>query len=225
MIATQVKSFISGLDIQGFVGYNIARHAIIVAFRGSVDINNWLANVDTVQVSYPRCTNCKIHQGFYNGFKAVQSIVNSQISLLLGKYPGVAIYITGHSLGGALASVAATELLATFGQVDLVYTTGQPRVGNSYYAQHVTNNFQFFRLVHYADLVPHCPASGIIMAFKHGGTEAWYTEDMQRYQLCASEDSKCANSIGMMARNTKDHSLLTYYITLPTMIARLRSQS
>lgn len=179
--------------------------------------------MDTVQVSYPRCSSCKVHQGFYNGYKAVQNFVNAQVTYLLGKYPEAPIYITGHSLGGALASIAATELQATFGRVELVYTTGQPRVGNANYGAHITNNFQYFRLVHYADLVPHCPASGVIMAFKHGGTEVWYTENMQQYKICKSEDSSCANSIGMMFRTTKDHSLVTYYLTLPALVAGLRT--
>lgn len=106
------------------------------------------------------------------------------MALLREKYGSPAIYVTGHSLGGALAIVSAMELKATFGKVDLVYTTGQPRVGNSYLADYINKNLVLYRLVHWSDVVPHSPASGVIMAFKHGGTEVWYTEDMQSYKLC-----------------------------------------
>lgn len=104
-----------------------------------------------------------------------------------------------------------------------MYTTGQPRVGNSYLADYINKNLVLYRLVHWSDVVPHSPASGIVMAFKHGGTEVWYTEDMQKYQLCQSEDAKCANSIGMMARTTRDHNLRVYYLTLPVTAKSLRT--
>lgn len=45
------------------------------------------------------------------------------------KYPHKKIYITGHSLGGALALFAAVELSLNY-TVTAVYTYGQPRVGN-----------------------------------------------------------------------------------------------
>jgi predicted lipase len=152
------------------VGYSPSHHAIIAAFRGSVDLQNWLANVDVIQVTYSRCSNCKVHKGFYDAYKMVMGYVNAQVTLLRGKYDNPKIYVAGHSLGGALAVMAASELKAAFGSVDQVYTTGQPRVGNSYFAAYLTNTFNLYRLVHWADLVPHCPASGAIMAFKHGGT-------------------------------------------------------
>lgn len=104
----QISAFINKtLDIQGFVGYCQSRDAIIAAFRGSVDIQNWLANVDVVQVTYPRCSNCKIHKGFYDAYKMVTNFVNTQVALLREKYGSPAIYVTGHSLGGALAVVSA----------------------------------------------------------------------------------------------------------------------
>lgn len=105
----------------------------------------------------------------------VASYVNNQITYLNEKYNYPRIFTTGHSLGGALAVMAATEIKGTFGRLDIVYTTGQPRVGNSYYADHLNTHFVLYRLVHWADVVPHSPASGIVMAFKHGGTEVWYT--------------------------------------------------
>jgi predicted lipase len=39
--------------------------------------------------------------------------------------------VNGHSLGGALAILAAVDIKLHFGRVNSVYTFGQPRVGNS----------------------------------------------------------------------------------------------
>ena len=67
------------LDIFGFTGYSEQDNAIIAAFRGTVDIQNWIANLDATQVKYPGCGGCLIHQGFYNAFQGVQGYVKSGI--------------------------------------------------------------------------------------------------------------------------------------------------
>lgn len=52
---------------------------------------------------------------------------------LIKKYPSYKVWVTGHSLGGALASIAASEMIAR-GEVDAsrvqLYTFGQPRTGD-----------------------------------------------------------------------------------------------
>jgi putative lipase involved disintegration of autophagic bodies len=53
------------------------------------------------------CPNCKIHEGFYNSYKSVSGKVDDKVSQLITKYPDAKIVITGHSLGGALATITA----------------------------------------------------------------------------------------------------------------------
>ena len=76
-------------------------------------------------------------------------------------YPGKQIVITGHSLGGALAILAAADLVPYYGRIHSIYTFGQPRIGNQQFAEWFQNLHQnTFRIVHYADVVPHmAPAS------------------------------------------------------------------
>ncbi|MCB0369932.1 MAG: hypothetical protein KDD45_10980, partial [Bdellovibrionales bacterium] len=47
--------------------------------------------------------------------------------------------ITGHSLGGALAVMAAAHLHTKYSLVEMLYTMGQPRVGNDKFAQFMTS--------------------------------------------------------------------------------------
>jgi predicted lipase len=78
-----------------------------------------------------------MHNGFYLGYSSVSSLMKKQIELLLQKYRGSPIYVTGHSLGGALATVAALDIKHTYNPSSMkVYTYGQPRVGNNLYAAH-----------------------------------------------------------------------------------------
>lgn len=115
----QIKSFINQTrDIQGFVGYSHDKKAIIASFRGSVDFKNWIADLDDRQIAYIKCTGCTIHEGFYKAYQEISATVRNQVQTLLSKYPGSPIYISGHSLGGALAQVGALDIKAIFGRVD-----------------------------------------------------------------------------------------------------------
>lgn len=118
-------------DIQGFTGYSSSLNAIILSFRGSSNIQNWIINLSFNQIAYSRCGNCKVHNGFFTGFNTVKSTVISQIQALRALHRDAKIYITGHSLGGALAVLATPDIKDTFGSVAEVLTFGQPRVGNS----------------------------------------------------------------------------------------------
>ena len=71
-----------------------------------------------------------IHEGFYDAFQTVEGYVRKQVEALSAQYRDAKIYVTGFSLGGALATVAALDLKDIFGKVDQFYTYGQPRVGN-----------------------------------------------------------------------------------------------
>ncbi len=102
-----------------------------MSFRGSQDIKNWLINLQTTRTSYPACKDCSVHAGFYSGYLMVQKYVNAEVSDLLAKYPKARIMVTGHSLGGALAILAAMDLHTALSHQEMeIYTFGQPRVGN-----------------------------------------------------------------------------------------------
>lgn len=160
-------------NIQGFVGYSSVDNAIFVSFRGSQDIKNWILNLETTMTGYSLCSGCQVHKGFYSGFQMVRSQVMTQVQALKAKYPTATILVTGHSLGGALAVLAAVELQNSYGSVADVYTFGQPRVGNipfaAYYTTHLANTF---RVIHYGDIVPHLPPAGF--GFYHSSHEIWY---------------------------------------------------
>lgn len=68
----QTKAFNNSiLNIFGYTGYSPEDNAIIVAFRSTVSIQNWIVDLDATQVPYPGCSGCQVHQGFYNAFAGV----------------------------------------------------------------------------------------------------------------------------------------------------------
>jgi predicted lipase len=63
------------------------------------------------QVFTPQyCANCMIARGYYESYISVNKTVVETINTQLVLHPNYTIVSTGHSLGGALASIAALEL-------------------------------------------------------------------------------------------------------------------
>ena len=124
-------------DTQGFAGYLPSIKAIVLAFRGTegeTDVSTD-ANYNKVSLAdFPQCTKCKIHGGFDSAYRSVRPHILSVIQNLLNLHKGAKIYTTGHSLGGALAILAAIDLDQVGYDIGGVYTYGQPRVGNKQFA-------------------------------------------------------------------------------------------
>ena len=75
---------------------------VVVVFRGSDDINDWFANFQAVRDPGP-LTKTKAHEGFQDAlFPSVIQVTNAIDSMLDNHQR---IWVTGHSLGGALCSL------------------------------------------------------------------------------------------------------------------------
>lgn len=80
------------------------------------------------------------------------------------------IWLTGHSLGGALALLAAWRFKRKFIPVHQVYTFGAPMVGNEVTAQAIDQEFpnRIFRFINNQDPVPRLPTLSLLAnAYKH----------------------------------------------------------
>ena len=126
---------------------------IVVAFRGTAGLQDWLSDLNAFSTS----TNYgSLHRGFYFAFQAVKSSLE-QIIRNMG-LTNRKLVLTGHSLGGALATVAAAEWTGSF-DIRSVYTYGQPRVCKSDTASHIEQRLgsKFFRIVNDDDIVSRVP--------------------------------------------------------------------
>ncbi len=91
----------------------------------------------------------RVHTGFKTAFNEVKRKVQAEIK----KLKGYSIFITGHSLGGALALIATRELVSD--NIAACYTFGSPRVGSSEFADSIKP--PIYRVVNTADIVPRLP--------------------------------------------------------------------
>ena len=85
-------------------------NSVIVSFRGSSNIQNWLLNLGTTKTSYSACTGCAVHSGFLSAYNSVSAAVKTHVNGLLAKYRNARLMVTGHSLGGSVAILAAADL-------------------------------------------------------------------------------------------------------------------
>lgn len=161
---------------------------IIVAFRGTHSLSNVLADLsvypheyvpymgdsgqdgDGASWSQRRCANCTVHAGFLKSWKNTQSTIIPTVLDLKERYPNYELVLVGHSLGGALATLAGIDMQLR-GWEPLVTTFGEPKVGNEKfvnffdelfalnYSNQTSNRSQmrFRRVTHVNDPVPLLP--------------------------------------------------------------------
>lgn len=141
--------FISEGDTQCFVASTSA--VLLIAFRGTESLGDWLAdlNARSITRSYGR-----VHRGFYHAFQDVEP----QLLAAIGDIGNRSLVMTGHSLGGALATVAAAELNGRLAP-SAIYTYGQPRCGDAAFQAEMSQNYtgKFFRFVNDDAIVTRVP--------------------------------------------------------------------
>jgi hypothetical protein len=153
----QSCQFIEADDTQCFVASSA--DAAFVAFRGTESLGDWLGNLNTISTtrSYGR-----VHRGFLGAFE----VVDLRLRAALTRLDRPEILLTGHSLGGALATVAAAEWQGHL-PISWIYSFGQPAVGKgsfrSFFDQHYAG--KFIRFVNDDDIIARVPPT-----FHHVGS-------------------------------------------------------
>ena len=130
----------------------------VVAFRGTDDPVDWLTNLKTTTLDISSHSNeAWLHQGFAEALDEVYPNILNALKLATDKSP---IFVTGHSLGGALATQLAIRLVSKEDEnaaplinkhddrLRGLYTYAIPRVGNAWarnildHYMNATRNFQ-----------------------------------------------------------------------------------
>ncbi|MDX1964964.1 MAG: lipase family protein [Pirellulales bacterium] len=141
--------FIDVDDTQCFVASS--PEIALVSFRGTESRGDWLRNINV-----PGRTRDYgiVHRGFLGAFQAVESRIRSTITGIHGRK----LILTGHSLGGALATVMAAEW-QNFMPASWIVTFGQPAVGTGAFQMFFQQHYfgKFFRFVNDDDIVPRVP--------------------------------------------------------------------
>ncbi len=154
-------------EVFGFIAES--EDKVIVTFRGTRTYKDNESDQDLYQVPYPFVRNAgKTHRGFTCIY---QSTRNELIRELNRLSTTKSLLVAGHSLGGALATLAALDIAMNTGcKNPIVYTYGSPRVGDPDFAslsnQTVKKSIRIFN-VH--DIIPTLPAKTYPPPFTNKG--------------------------------------------------------
>ena len=186
------------------IGYLVSdEDVVVIAFRGTVadEISDWLANLDCLSVDTPQGA---IHQGFFNAYNSMKD----QIMKVLGGRRPKYLWITGHSLGGALAVVCAYDLVENEKiALDGVITFGQPMVAHKQLAIYLDKLLlgHFAHFVNEADIVPRIPPS----PFVHFGSLVWFRGDKIKRSKPKRFLARVAAAAQASSRDTEEIAPLT----------------
>lgn len=161
----------------------------VLAFRGTVpdDFMNWLTSSNT---SLRNFHYGKVHTGFFQNVQPLWSEIVEALDHSLQKTdrengvpalePLQNLYITGHSLGAAMAVIVAARIFTNEHErfqplIRGVYTFGQPATGDREFGEHYGKVFKLYRHVYRSDIVPHLPPRSV-GEYCHFGHEFLATE-------------------------------------------------
>lgn len=156
-------------ETQAFIGGN--DDVLLLAFRGTEPdkARDWMTDLDIGLVRGP---GGKVHEGFHIALNYVWRDIWRFISEQRGRR---SLWVTGHSLGAALATLAVAKLrLEKDEPVNGLYTFGQPRTGDGEFAKNFDADFgaQTFRYVNNNDIVTRVPFRA--MGYSHLGAFRYF---------------------------------------------------
>lgn len=141
------------------------RGQVVIAFRGTSSFSDALRDLTAKRADW---NGLSVHQGFLEGWAGREQTADKpglygirqavQNWLAANSNPEDQVFVTGHSLGGALATLCAVSL-SEAGPAPTLYTFGSPRVGGRAFAWHANRQLadRHFRVTHNHDIVPWVP--------------------------------------------------------------------
>lgn len=166
--------YLAALEAPGFprMGYIAqSRTQLIIVFRGTKDAEDLKKDLLVTQTAYPFLPGkgWRTHAGFTELYGLLRPGLRKALAQIKSRKQ---LYVTGYSLGGALACLCAMDpaVRKTASSVRL-YTFGAPRVGNPPFAEALSKRTSScVRVVNEGDWVTTMPPEDFLgVRYRHGG--------------------------------------------------------
>ncbi len=155
-------------DSQGFVAWD--DQVVVLSFRGTEqNLKDWMRNLKIADKNWPPYG--EVHSGFLKGYYVVENEIKD--ALEAADACNKRLWITGHSLGGALATIAGAALYTEYKPTG-IFTYGQPKLAKAelkalYQKEGAP---RFYRFVNHQDVVTRIPPF-----YKHVGVKYCFDGD------------------------------------------------
>ena len=176
-----------------------------VILRGTVGLGSWILDLEAEPVALPGFPG-RVHRGFAKAFGELEPWLDLAIANRLTR--SRPIQVTGHSLGGALATLISYYLHEAGYELLPVMTFGSPRVGSPAFV--AGYELPQWRVVNDLDPVPHVPS---LWHYAHVGEEVRLPEGSPAgpWRELSGLWQHARNGIGATAMEAvKDHQIQSY---------------
>lgn len=144
------------------------KHNILLVFKGSDEIEDWVTNLTSGGTRFLGKTNKHVHKGFQDALRLFIKTIKRSTFKINGKIcsldealipllnENTKIIFTGHSLGGAIATLAACYFYdkGLKSENIEVYTFGAPPVASQAFVDHFRGKLAIYRVVNQLDVIP-----------------------------------------------------------------------
>jgi V8-like Glu-specific endopeptidase len=177
--------FVKQNAAQGFVASS--SDLVLVCFRGTESTADWLSNLKVI----PKAVNelgSSVHAGFWEQFEALRP----QLERLMSTRNQLPLLVTGHSLGGAIAALAAASWAASR-NLQALYTYGQPAVARDRALDQLADALggRYHRLVNNSDIVPRVPPG-----YRHAGHLLHFDSKGSLVRGAAAQEAAIKSAVG-----------------------------
>jgi alpha-beta hydrolase superfamily lysophospholipase len=157
-----------------------------------------MTNLDLGAVQTDICKGCTAHSGFWRSWVDARDGVLTAVKSASNSHPGYKVAATGHSLGGAIATLAAAQLRNDGYNVTL-YTFGAPRIASSTLSSYITNQAGGnYRITHWNDPVPRVPPT--LMNYVHISPE-YYINRPSLLPVSAGDIKTYSGSVNLLGNS------------------------
>lgn len=182
---------------------------LVLVFRGSEasDPADFFTNTKTIQKPFLGLGTAHL------GFIEALDWVSDDLSNAIEERGSRNLWLSGHSLGGALATLFA---LRESEKTRAVYTFGAPRIGGFKLAQNADEKISLYRIVYDNDIIPRVPSPPF---YRHFGTTHFISSDHELIQnppFAEKWESRRKGHVELIESLFKDHWLEGDFKTIPS---------
>ncbi|KAJ6036896.1 hypothetical protein N7540_001175 [Penicillium herquei] len=160
-------------DTAGYIARDDTNKAIVLAFRGSYSVRNWITDIEFPYTDPGLCNGCEAELGFWSSWTNVRDSISEILNNTVDAYPDYEVVVTGHSLGAGIATLAAADLRGNGHPSITLFAFASPRVANPALADYITAQKKNYRFTHTNDPVPKLPL--LAMGYVHVSPEYYIT--------------------------------------------------